>query len=66
MMEAVASVAERARKAGKHAAIYVVDPAVTGRFVSMGYQLLAMGSEQALIALGAKTLLSSVKQSIEA
>lgn len=66
MMETVASIAERARKAGKHAAIYVIDPAVSGRFVSMGYQLLAMGSEQALITLGAKTLLGSVKQSIGA
>lgn len=65
MMETVASVAEKTRKAGKHAAIYVVDPAVSGRFVSMGYQLLAMGSEHALIALGARTLLKGVKDSIE-
>lgn len=65
MMETVASVAEKTRKAGKHAAIYVVDPAVSGRFVSMGYQLLAMGSEHALIALGARTLLRGVKDSIE-
>lgn len=64
MMETIASVAARARAAGKYAAIYIVDPAISGRFVSMGYQVLAMGSEHALIALGAKTLLASVTESI--
>jgi 4-hydroxy-2-oxoheptanedioate aldolase len=64
MMETVASIAERTRKAGKHAAIYVVEPAIAGRVVSMGYRLLAMGSEHALIGLGAKTLLKSVRDSI--
>lgn len=64
MMETIASIAERTRKAGKHAAIYVIDPAISGRVVKMGYRLLAMGSEQALIGLGTKTLLASVKESI--
>jgi 4-hydroxy-2-oxoheptanedioate aldolase len=64
MMEAIASIAERTRKAGKHVAIYVIDPAITGRFVSMGFRLFAMGSEHALIKLGAETLLKSVKESI--
>ena len=41
-----------------------MDPAVSGRLVAMGYRLLAMGSEHALIALGAKTLLKGVKDSI--
>ncbi|TIL79668.1 MAG: 2,4-dihydroxyhept-2-ene-1,7-dioic acid aldolase, partial [Mesorhizobium sp.] len=66
MMETVASIAERTRKAGKHAAIYVIEPAIAGRVVSMGYRLLAMGSEHALIGLGAKTLLKSVRDSISA
>ena len=64
MMETVASIAERTRKAGKHAAIYVIEPAVAGRVVAMGYRLLAMGSDHALIALGAKTLLKSMRDSI--
>ncbi len=64
MMETVASIAERARKAGKYAAIYVVEPAIAGRVVSMGYQLLAMGAEHKLIALGAENLLKSVRDSI--
>ena len=61
MMETIASVAERTRKAGKHAAIYVVEPAIAGRVVSMGYRLLAIGSEHAVISLGAKTLLKGIK-----
>ncbi|TIT55883.1 MAG: 2,4-dihydroxyhept-2-ene-1,7-dioic acid aldolase, partial [Mesorhizobium sp.] len=64
MMETVASIAERTRKAGKHAAIYVIEPAVAGRVVAMGYRLLAMGSDHTLISLGAKTLLESMRDSI--
>ncbi|TPM54342.1 HpcH/HpaI aldolase/citrate lyase family protein [Mesorhizobium sp. B2-2-4] len=64
MMETVGSIAERTRKAGKHAAIYVIEPAIAGRVVAMGYRLLATGSEHALISLGAKTLLKGIKDSI--
>jgi 4-hydroxy-2-oxoheptanedioate aldolase len=66
MMEAIQSIAERSRKAGKYAAIYIVDPAIAGRMVKMGYRLLAFGSEHGLIAAGAKSVLASVKASIEA
>ena len=64
MMETIASIAGRARKAGKRCAIYVMEPAIAGRVVSMGYQLLAMGSEHKLISLGAENLLKSVRESI--
>lgn len=64
MMAAVEDVARRARAAGKHCGIYVIDPAIAGRFVRMGYRLLAMGSEHALIKLGAETFLKAVKSSI--
>lgn len=64
MMETVGSVAARARAAGKHAAIYIMEPKVAGRAVAMGYRLLAGGSEHALIALGAKTFLASVRDNI--
>jgi 4-hydroxy-2-oxoheptanedioate aldolase len=64
IMETVASVAKRARAAGKHAGIYVTDQAIAGRFVDMGYRLLATGSEHQLIAQGAAGLLSSLKQSV--
>ena len=65
MMQTVEQVAARARKAGKHACIYVVDPATAGRFVSMGYQLLALGSEFAVIRLGSDALLKAVRASIK-
>lgn len=64
MMETVASVAKRARAAGKHAAIYVTDPKIAGRFVKMGYRLLATGSEHQLIASGAAGLIADLKGSM--
>lgn len=66
MMKTVEDVAARARKAGKFAGIYVIDPAIAGRVVSMGYQLLAMGSEHAVMKLGSETLLKAVRGSIAA
>jgi 4-hydroxy-2-oxoheptanedioate aldolase len=64
MMETVASVAARAKAAGKHSAIYVLEPSIAGRVVSMGYRLLAMGSEHTVISMGSASLLKSVKASI--
>ncbi len=64
MMETIAAVAARARAADKHAGIYVVDPAVAGRVVAMGYGLLAMGSEHTLVTLGARSLLADVKKAV--
>jgi 4-hydroxy-2-oxoheptanedioate aldolase len=64
MMRTVEEVAARAKRAGKHAGIYVMDPTIAGRFVSMGYQLLAMGSEHKLIQLGSESLLNAVRASI--
>lgn len=65
MMPAIEQIAGRARKAGKYAGIYVIDPALAGRFVSMGYQLLAMGSEQTVMKLGAEALLKAVGDSLK-
>jgi 4-hydroxy-2-oxoheptanedioate aldolase len=64
MMEAIAQVGRRTRAAGKHAAIYVVDPALTGRYVEMGFRLFAMGAEARFMALGATSLLDAAKASI--
>lgn len=64
MMVTVGEIAARARAAGKHCGIYVVDPAISGRYVAMGYRLLAMGSEPALLRLGADTLIKAVRTSI--
>lgn len=65
MMEAVEQIAGRARKAGKYAGIYVIDPTLCGRFVSMGYQFLAMAQEQTLMRLGSEALLKAVNTSLK-
>ncbi len=62
MMETVASVAKRARAAGRHAAIYVTDATIAGRFVEMGYRLLATGQEPQLIGGGAAALLAELRK----
>lgn len=65
MMQTVGEVAARARAKGKFAGIFVMDTSLAGRFVRMGYRLLAMGSEHRLIALGAESLLKGAKASIQ-
>ena len=64
MMDAIADIGRRTRAAGKHAAIYVVDPTLVGRYVEMGYRLIAMGNEARYMALGASTLIDAAKPSI--
>ncbi|HEY6632998.1 MAG TPA: HpcH/HpaI aldolase/citrate lyase family protein [Rhizobiaceae bacterium] len=64
MMPTVERIAGRARKAGKYAGIYIVDPTIAGRYVSMGYQFLAMGSEHTLMRLGSEALLGGVRASL--
>ncbi len=64
MMETIASVAARARAAGKFTGTYVIDAAIAGRFVKMGYRLLATGSEGQLIARGAAAQLGAISESI--
>lgn len=65
MMEAIGHIAARARAAGKHAAIYVVDPALVGRFVAMGYRLVALGGESRYMALGTASLLDAARASLD-
>lgn len=61
MMDAIADIARRTIAAGKLAAIYVVDPKLTGRFHDMGYSLIALGSDQRYIAMGAAALLDAAR-----
>ncbi len=63
-MKTVEEVAGRTRKAGKYAGIYVIDPKTAGRYVSMGYQLLAMGSKHTVMKLGPEALLTAVRASL--
>lgn len=64
MMGAIAAIAARAGEAGKHAAIYVVDPSLTGRYVQMGFRLIALGSDVKYLTLGADQLLSAARRSV--
>ncbi|MCC5777725.1 HpcH/HpaI aldolase/citrate lyase family protein [Nitratireductor sp. B36] len=65
MMPAIASIAQKARALGKHAAIYVVDPRLVGRFYAMGFRLFAMGSEATYMAQGAPAMLQAARDSIQ-
>lgn len=64
MMETIAEVAARTRKAGKHAGIFLMDPSFAGRYVEMGYRFLAFGSEHRLIAIGAARMLAEARDTI--
>lgn len=64
MMDAIADIAQRARAAGKHAAIFATDPAITGRYAAMGYRLVAIGNEQHYMRSGAEALLATARGSI--
>ena len=64
MMVAVADIGGRARKAGKFAAIFAVDPVITGRYARMGYQMVAIGGEAAYMRVGAENLLAAARGSI--
>lgn len=64
MMGAVAEIGGKARKAGKFAAIFAVDPKISGRYASMGYQLIALGNEQAYMRLGAENMIAAARAAI--
>ncbi|MCR5859968.1 HpcH/HpaI aldolase/citrate lyase family protein [Mesorhizobium sp. J428] len=64
MMGAVADIGGRARKAGKFAAIFATDPAICGRYASMGYQMIAMGNEQTYMRVGAENLIAAARAAI--
>ena len=63
MMAAIETIGRRTRQAGKQAGIYIVDPALTGRFASWGYQLFALGGEHRLMQTGAEALLKAARGS---
>ncbi|HEV7415696.1 MAG TPA: aldolase/citrate lyase family protein [Tianweitania sediminis] len=65
-MGAFVDIAARAKAANKLAATYVVDPALCGRFESMGYSLIACGTEHALVRTGAKVMLDAARASLKA
>lgn len=64
MMEAIADIGRRTREAGKAAAIFVVDPKMTGRYARMGFRLFATGSEAMLISRGTTAMLAAARESM--
>ncbi|HWK65559.1 MAG TPA: aldolase/citrate lyase family protein [Rhizobiaceae bacterium] len=65
MMETVGDIARRSIAAGKVAAMYVNDMALTGRYAAMGYHFLAIASEHRAVAVGAQTLIGAARASLE-
>ncbi|MEO0544721.1 MAG: aldolase/citrate lyase family protein [Pseudomonadota bacterium] len=61
MMDAIARIAETARSRGKHAGIFAVNPADVPRFIDMGYRLIAVGFDLAMLSIGVKTVLETAK-----
>ena len=61
MMETLADIGARSVAAGKVAAIYVMDMALTGRYAAMGYRFQAIASEHKAIALGSAAVISAAK-----
>lgn len=61
MMAALESIAARTLAAGKVAAIYVIDLALSGRFARMGYRFQAIASDHRIIATGAQALIAQAR-----
>jgi 4-hydroxy-2-oxoheptanedioate aldolase len=64
MMPAIERIARRALDAGKLTAIFAVDPAISGRYVDMGYRMIALGNENTYMALGANHLIGRARASM--
>lgn len=66
MMETIADVARRALAAGKVAAMYVNDLALTGRYQAMGYHFQAIASEHRAVAAGAQGIIAAARNGLTA
>ena len=61
MMDAIADIAARAGARGKQAGIFAADPKMAGRYRQMGYGLIAVGFDGALVRKGAETFLAQAR-----
>ena len=61
LQNVIAKIADRARKAGKFAAIFAVDPADVPRFGKMGYRLAALNTDPGIIHAGASVMLDKAR-----
>ncbi|TCD14545.1 HpcH/HpaI aldolase family protein [Oricola cellulosilytica] len=62
MDEAVASIAAAARDAGKHAGIFVANPAMARKYHQMGFRFMALGFDVAIVAEGQKAILAMAEE----
>lgn len=61
LQDVIADIGSRARRAGKFAAIFAVDPADTARFAKMGYRLVALNTDPGVIEAGAAMMLEKAR-----
>lgn len=64
MMEAIADIGRRAAAAGKHAAIYLHEASLAGRYHASGFRLFALTGDTHYIAVGAKAQADAARASI--
>ncbi|MEM0898341.1 MAG: aldolase/citrate lyase family protein [Pseudomonadota bacterium] len=63
MMDTIAEIAQRATAVGKYAGIFAVVPSDAPKFHAMGYGLIAIGFDTAVVAAGARAVLSAANGS---
>ncbi|HET7411176.1 MAG TPA: aldolase/citrate lyase family protein [Pararhizobium sp.] len=61
MNEALVTIADRAREAGKYAAIFAVNPKRVPLYRSMGFSMMALGTEEIILAAGAFELIAAAR-----
>lgn len=64
MMDVIAGIGARTAAAGKHAAIYLHDATLAGRYHAMGFRLFALTGDTQYIAVGAKAQAEAARVSI--
>jgi 4-hydroxy-2-oxoheptanedioate aldolase len=62
MDDAVARIAEAARKAGKYAGIFCISPEAAQRYRDMGFQFIALAIDAALVVEGQKSILAAAEK----
>lgn len=62
MVASFGEIASRANALGKHAGIFLTEGSLCKRMSGLGYNLIALGTDHKLIALGAKQLLDLARQ----
>ncbi len=64
MMDAIADIASKARAAGKHVGIYLIDMDDAGKFHEMGIRFFGWGQEAQLMKMGAAAMIGKASTSI--